>query len=330
MKNKIEKTSILPLIKLLGILLLSILLISIFRQNYMVNEKTNELLMAIASSTAIMVAIIVSYLFAKLFAEKEKRIQRKTVIDEFSLKITALRRIAHFIYTDHKFWNKFNNVKANCDKEDYKALTLEQFESSDAEMFSFYKKELGTDFIVQAYLGIRDLQSAEMSSFEFIRKFKLRNYNSDELIMYKECCSHFVYFINKRKSDIIPISEIENVVEQYTYITQKKVEESKLTNAIEELFEEFSSKVLQDSIYLTKLNEAKLPSEFINVTINLTLFIVLLITSLIIYAFSITESVQSAIVNIVLVLFCVNTIDLILSVLLLIKKELRINEFYKI
>jgi len=267
----IEKTSIVPLIKLLGILLLAIFLTHVFRQSYVTINKTNELLMAIASATAIMVAIIVSYLFAKLFAEKEKRIQRKTLIDEYSQKITAFRRIAHFIYSDVKFWNHFSNVKSNCEKANYKDLTMEDYDKNYEKEDETYKNELGSDTVVQAYLAIRDLQSSERSSFEFYRSFKLRNYTINELILYKDACNRFSYFLREKKNDVLNFWNINELKQNYLFITQKNIEVDNLIEPIREIFGDFEAKLLHECYYLTKLNETKLPNEFINIIVNLTI-----------------------------------------------------------
>ena len=67
------------------------------------NKK--ELLNMLVSVISIIVAILVTYLFSKLFAEKSIRIERKKEIDEFSKKVTYLRRVAFQIRKMYSFWN---------------------------------------------------------------------------------------------------------------------------------------------------------------------------------------------------------------------------------
>src|SRR5690606_37763244 len=102
-----------------------VFLIGNINQNDFNKKVILEILISIVS---IIVAIIVTYLFSKLFAEKTIRVERKKEIDELSLKITYLRRIAYHIRGLHEFW-KFKehvNIKSAIDNK-YKTLTYEEY-----------------------------------------------------------------------------------------------------------------------------------------------------------------------------------------------------------
>src|SRR5690606_30789049 len=86
-----------------------------------------EIIKTILTTTGVTVAIIITFLFSKLFSERNERIERKRLIDIESKKITAFRKICHFLRSSNEFWNPFGNLKRKLDRE-YNNLTLRNYD----------------------------------------------------------------------------------------------------------------------------------------------------------------------------------------------------------
>jgi hypothetical protein len=310
-------------------------LIYFFKDTYFTTEKSDSLLNLLISTISITLAILVTFFFSKLFSEKQERVQRKSTIDEYSHLITALRRISFNIRSDHKFWS-FSKTKTVLDSDKYKNFTIEGFRKDNIgyDQYLVYVEDMGGEVVPQAYLALRGLENNEPSAYEFYKGFKIQNYSLDEISNFKEYCLHFSYFLTE-KSDEIDFSNtspphLNQIKKDLFLINKQVVSTNDLLKELNGLYSEFSEKLLPEIYYLTELNERPLPSHFTWLSVNLVIYVIMVIVSVITYATTLQTCQKSIIVLSILVFFCINTVDLIIGLFLSIRHELKIKDFYKI
>ena len=310
-------------------------LIYFFKDTYFTLEKSDSLLNLLISTISITLAILVTFFFSKLFAEKQERVQRKSTIDEYSQLVTALRRISFSIKSDHKFWS-FSKTKTALDSNNYINFTLEEFRSDNNtyEQYSKYVEDLDGEIVPQAYLALRGLENNEPSDYEFYKSFKIQNYSLNEISNFKEYCQHVSYFLTEKKGQIdfnnVASLRINQIKRDFLLITKRTVTTADLRKELEGLYSEFSEKILPEIYYLSELNERTLPLHFTWLSINLVIYVIMIIVSVITYAMNLQTCQKSIIVLSSLIIFCINTVDLVVGLFISIKRELNIKDFYKI
>ncbi|WP_339926231.1 hypothetical protein [uncultured Cyclobacterium sp.] len=297
-------------------------------------EHANDLINLIVSITSITIAILVTFFFSKLFAERQDRVQRKANIDEYSKKVMALRKIAHRIMGDYEFWKFAPKAKQNLDKK-YTDLTVEQFRSQKWEDYDKLTKELDGELAPQAYMALRGLLNNEESDFEFYKSFnKLKNYSLSEIGRFIEYCGFFWAFCDEYKQDLTFDNTssyyLNKMKEQYAKIKGRKIDDSKVLIEIMNLFSDFQERIFPEMYFLTEQNQRRLPVHFTWIIVNLVIYIAIMIGALYLYLLPMCIWAKSALLLILTSLLLVNTIDLIVGLFMIIPRELRINEVYKI
>lgn len=327
-------------------ILLYELLFIIFFQTIISNIDINsfnkkEILSLLISVTAVIIAIIVTFLFSKLFAEKTIRIERKKDIDELSLKITYLRRIAYHIRSLHEFWQKGNkNIKSIIDSkypnlkyEEYRGYEIPGMQQFTYDEFKIMNKEI-SETIGQGYLALKGLENGE-NEFSFYTEVNPQNYSLDDVARYKEYTQMFWSMLDRTSDDFFKITDIhpywlKNIEELYFKITGKQINKNEFKNEIKALLTFFDSIVFEKHYYLNSLNSNMFPSVFKDAFINMLFFLLILIISLILFIINF-DSNKNIFCTIFLVsLFISNTADLILLTFLAIKNELNVREIFKI
>lgn len=321
---------------------LFILFVFLIKNTEQDNFNKKEILQILISIVSIIVAIIVTYLFSKLFAEKTIRVERKKEIDELSLKITYLRRIAFHIKGLHEFW-KFKenvNVKSAIDYK-YPNLTYEEYRQYDIPGI---KKFTYDEWVVinkeifetsgQAYLALKGLQDG-INDFSFYLEINPINYSLDDITRYKEYASSFWYLLDRSDDSIVNFNGINeywlrNVDELYFKIMGKQIDQKNYKSNIKDMFSEFDSVIFEKHYYLNSLNKDTFPVSFKNSFINMLIFVVILLASLVLYVVNIDHSKSLIITILLLSVFISNTIDLVLLTMNSIKEELNIKEIFKI
>jgi hypothetical protein len=137
------------------------------------------------------------------------------------------------------------------------------------------------------------------------------------------------------KSDEIDFSNtspphLNQIKKDLFLINKQVVSTNDLLKELNGLYSEFSEKLLPEIYYLTELNERPLPSHFTWLSVNLVIYVIMVIVSVITYATTLQTCQKSIIVLSILVFFCINTVDLIIGLFLSIRHELKIKDFYKI
>lgn len=303
------------------------------------NKK--EILNILISIIAIIVAIIVTYLFSKLFAEKTIRIERKKEIDELSLKITLLRRMAHQIRINHEFWQFGDiNVKSSIDYN-YPNLSYEEYRGYD---IIGIKKYTYDEIIIideniygstgQAYLALKGLEDNE-DSFSFYSEINPKNYSLNDIARYKDYANAFWYMLDKSDNSTVNFDGINSywlniISELYSKIKGKRIDDKNYKSQIKDLFAEFEEIYFNKHYYLTSLNSDIFPSTFMNSFINMLIFVFILIVSLFIYIINLSQLTSQLITILLISIFIANTVDLVLLTYKSIKGELKIDDVFKL
>lgn len=315
----------------------------ILLKNIQENEfNKKEVLSILISVIAIIIAIIVTYLFSKLFAEKSVRIERKKEIDELSLKITFLRRIAHRIRILHEFWQfKEVNIKAIIERE-YPTLLYEQYRGYEMpgirklpyeEILDIDKNIYGT--CGQAYLALKGLEDNE-NTFSLNAEVNPQNYTLNDIARYKEYAGSFWYLLDTSDDSIVNFNGINNywlnnIGELYFKIRGKQIDEKNYKSQIKDLLTEFDNVYFDKHYYLNSLNSDIFPAPFKSSFVNMLIFLILLIASLFIYIINLDHPNCEVLITLFIVsAFIANTVDLVLLTFNSIKKELRISEVFKL
>ena len=323
------KTTLIKYIIYSGLTLALFLLI---RDITLTEEKADSLIELVVSVTSITIAILVTFFFSKLFAERQDRIQRKATIDEYSQKVTALRKIAHRIKSDREFWKIAPIAKKKLDHE-YRWLTVEEFRSLDYKSYCSITEELQGELAPQAYMALRGLENGEHSDFEFYRSFKLENYSLNDIGNFQEYCRFFWAFCEEYKGSLsfnMSSFHLTPIRESFTKIMGRKVDEDIFLKEIMNLFSEFQEKILPEMYYLSERNQRKLEYHFTWTIINLIVYIVIMISSIVLFIQPFCLWAKTSILLALTSLLIVNTVDLIVGLFMSIPKELNIKEFYKI
>jgi len=303
--------------------------------------EKKESLSTIISVVSIILAIIITYLFSKLFAEKSIRIERKKEIDEFAKKITYLRRIAFHIRGMHDFWKHNNhNLKSIIDNR-YSGLLYEEYRSYEIPGIRIFTYEestkisdeiFGTDG--QAYLALKALEDNE-NSFAFFSEFNPQNYSLDDISRYKEYAGSFWYFLDRSDRETYNFSRVNRyhlnfVDELYFKITGNQINQEDYRQNMKDLFSLFDSDIFEKHSFLNNLNSDIFPRIFRVSFLNMLVFLILLIFSVIFYTITTSSIFDYLSTLFLLSLFISNTFDLILITFQSIKSELDVNDIFTI
>lgn len=307
------------------------ILLSLFTKINQFNKQT--ILTTIIYVIAIVVAIIVTYIFNKLFSEKNIRIERKKLIDELSIKVTYLRRIAFHIRGLYEIW-KINskNIKTIIEKN-YPNLTYHEFRNNlNYDQFEKINEDI-SDIIGQSYLALKGLENNE-ESINFFSEFNPKNYSLQEIINFREFTSSFWYLLDKTDEHVINFNKenkhwLNFIDDLYFKILKRKIDKVNFRNDIKELFAYFENEIYDKFYYLTELNKKRIPFILELSMTNLFNYIIILMCSLFFLITNYSLDFEFRITIILVSLFFSNTIDLILIIYVSLNKELEINEILK-
>lgn len=319
----------------------SISLVILISYTPILTFSKKEILSTIISVVSIILAIIITYLFSKLFAEKAIRVERKKEIDEFSKKITFLRRIAFNIRGMHEFWkHNRHNLKAVMDGkysnliyEEYRGYEIPGIRKFTYEEFTTINEEIfGTDG--QAYLALKALEDNE-DSFSFFSEFNPKNYSLDDISRYKEYASSFWYFLDRSDPEIYSFVRVNKyylnfIDELYFKITGNQINKQDYRQSLKDLFDLFNSEIFQKHYFLNSLNADIFPRVFKISFLNMLVFLIVLIFSVIFYTITTSLKFDYLSALILLSLFISNTLDLIIISYQSVRLELNVNDMFKL
>jgi hypothetical protein len=299
----------------------------------MLSDTSNEVLIVLVSTIGITTAIIITFFFTKLYADRNEKIQRKVRIDGLSKKLTAFRRIAHFLRSDSEYW-KFNKTKIHLDGK-YKKLTLKDYSKFDPDKFTKFIEEIeGSEYAVQAYLSLKEIEKPNFSSYDFYRPIWLMNYQLSDLSRYKDASESIWHFLDEYKSrvDASSINKLnwDSIVENLRVIYSERTEFEPSNKIFYDLFPHFSGKILLEMYYLTSLNSKALSSSLSLLLVDLISFILILISGILMLSISINSYTKILLINVLVAIFIITVVDLLINMIISIKKEQNIDEYYTI
>ena len=268
-------------------------------------------------------------------------VERKKEIDEFSKKITYLRRLAFHIAGLHDFWKyKDVNIKSIIDHK-YEELTYEEYRGYEIEghrKLTYDERDKIDEDIYstdgQAYLALKGLQDTH-NTYEMYTEFNPQNYSLDDIVRYKEYAGSFWYFLDKSDPLVYDFDRVNKysmnfINELYFKIMNKPIDTENLRKDIKDMFTYFDQEVFEKHAYLTSLNSNGFSSIFKNSFLNMFIFIVLLLLSIFIYVVDGSKKFNYISTLLILSVFISNTIDLTLITYQSIKQELNIKDIFSI
>ena len=294
-----------------------------------------KILSLLISTIGITVAIIISFLFSKLYSEKNERIERKRRIDFLSKKITALRKIVHFIRRSHEFWNHFNkNIKHFLDSK-YKDLTLYDYDRMGYDLHRSFHEEVDFgELAAQAYLGLKEIEGKVRSTIVFLDRLYRKNYTLEELAIFKDSCERMWSFMDHhpgvfREISTLSILETKPIKENLKIIYPDFSEEDFNNKKLKQLFDDFADGHIREQYYLTQRNSVSFGKSFNSLLFDLVVFVLLIICGILILSVDLTADLKLIITNIIVALFSAIVIDLLANVIMSIRKELTVMDFYE-
>lgn len=295
-------------------------------------EKVLSLLI---STIGITVAIIISFLFSKLYSEKNERIERKRRIDFLSKKLTSLRKVVHFIRRSHEFWNHFNkNIKKFLDYK-YKDFTLYDYDKMGYDNHkSFHDEVEFGELATQAYLGLKEIEGKVHSTIVFLDRLYRKNYTLDELAIIKDSCQRMWSFMDHYPGEFKEVSTLSiletNPIKENLKIIYPDFKEEDFNNKkLKQLFDDFADGFIREHYYLTSRNSVSFGKSFNSLLFDLVVFVSLIICGILIFSISLTADLKLNFTNIIVAVFSATVIDLLANVILSIRKELKVTDFYE-
>ena len=303
------------------------------RKNLLPPSEYKNILTTLISTIGITTAIIISFLFSKLYSEKTERIERKRIIDKLSKKLTALRKIVHFLLRSFDFWRINNNIKRFLDNK-YKRLTLYEYDKMNYDDFKAFHEEVQIgELAAQAYLGLKEIKGLVPSDFVFYDRLLRKNYSLNELAIMQVSCQRMWAFMDEYNQELRDVSSL-SVLETKPFKENLKIiypnfkPEDLNNNTFKNLFNDFPEEFIPEQYYLTQRNRKSFGKFFNALLVDLIFFVVLIISSVFLLSINYSEHYKMLYTNIIVSGFIISVIDLLVNVINSIKKELKITDFY--
>jgi hypothetical protein len=317
------------LLKIIIILILFIVSFNTISKLEIVDENTVATLETVITAQGIIIAIITTFIFSKIFTERNERIGRKRIIDSYSKKLTALRRLAHKLIAHNEFWLN-EDPKIIDDK--CSGLSVFQFRELDYKTYSEVIKDTGlSEMTIQAYLAAKWLEGPNTGMYEMIDPMYKKNYSLEEIGYYREA-SIFIYsFLSEYQASIgfnhLPEHWLNGIKEELEKIRESKIQLD--VRAIYMTFNDAYEDFLVRLYELTQKNTKNLGSSFEGLFFDLFLASILIILSVFTLAFNFNELTNLVLVYISLSgLLCV-IVDIFINTVIMTRKELCVDDFYE-
>lgn len=265
-------------VRCLCLLAFGCILLAFFENKKVEYGSSVRILETIISCLGIFIAIIITYFFSKLYSERSERIMRKQRIDKFSIKITAVRRIATFLKSQHEFWDNFKHLRYKIDTQN-RYMTLPSFLDLNFDDLMKFTKDIGEQPI-QTYLSIKYLEHPSPSIFNPFSLHNHRNYTLDELYTMKYACSVIWSFFDRNYTNedlnIIKSFYKEPIIENLKILYPEKdsFDNRLLVNVFSDI-----QPVLEESHYLTYINNISIFGIYGRILYNVLIFISIILSS---------------------------------------------------
>jgi hypothetical protein len=282
--------------------------------------KYQELINLIITINGILIAVIATFLYSKILVERTERIQIKTNIDNISLKINSLRKIAKYLKSSSTFWIKPTRIILR----NYPNIDIFSLRRFNYDQFSeFLEKNNMGELNSQAFLATKFLEGNDVTQLSINPNYR-KNYTIKTLSEYVDCCS-LIYSYCEEYSEHINIEEwAENRIKEE--LIKMNLDSGIITpKSIGELFSDFSSSEIEKQYKLTVENSKGIGNVFQWIFVDILFSFIILLTSMLgLIYFDLTGSYVNFIV--------IGTIwiisDLILNTFYSLRKEIKIEQFY--
>jgi len=316
------------------LIIIGFALVKLQRNYPLPTAEYSNVLSILISTIGITTAIIITFLFSKLYSEKTERIVRKQKIDKLSKKLTALRKIVHFLRGSHEFWRANENIKKFLDHK-YRDLTLYEYIKKGYDWHTAFHEEVEFGELgAQAYLGLKEIEGNKQSTFAFYDRLLRKNYSIDELAIIQDSCGRMWAYMDKYGDGLRDVSELSVIqtrpIEENLKIIYPNFKQEDLNNkTIQKLFDDFPQKYLREQYYLTQRNNKSFGKSFNILLFDLVFFVILIVFGVILISINIGDYCKMFYTNILVSGFIIVVIDLLINVIRSIRKELIISEFYE-
>jgi hypothetical protein len=282
--------------------------------------KYQELINLIITINGILIAVIATFLYSKILVERTERIQIKTNIDNISLKINSLRKIAKYLKSSSTFWIKPTRIILR----NYPNIDIFSLRRFNYDQFSeFLEKNNMGELNSQAFLATKFLEGNDVTQLSINPNYR-KNYTIKTLSEYVDCCS-FIYSYCEEYSEHINIEGwAENRIKEE--LIKMNLDSGIITpKSIGEMFSDFSSSEIEKQYKLTVENSKGIGNVFQWIFVDILFSFIILLTSMLgLIYFDLTGSYVNFIV--------IGTIwiisDLILNTFYSLRKEIKIEQFY--
>ncbi len=316
------------------LIIIGFVIVKLQRNYPLPTSDYSNILSILISTIGITTAIIITFLFSKLYSEKTERIARKQKIDKLSKKLTALRKIVHFLRGSHEFWRGNENIKKFLDNK-YKDLTLYDYIKKGYEWHvAFHDEVKFGELGAQAYLGLKEIEGNEQSTFAFYDRLLRKNYSIDELAIIQDSCGRMWAYMDKYGDGLKDVSTLSVIrtepIEENLKIIYPNFKQEDLNNkTIQTLFDDFPQKYIREQYYLTQRNNKSFGRSFNTLLFDLVFFVILIIFGVFLISINIVDYCKMFYTNIIVSGFIITVIDLLVNVIRSIRKELIVSEFYE-
>jgi hypothetical protein len=292
-------------------------------------SKSDTILNTIITSLGIILAIVTTFIFSKVFSERTERIERKKIIDSYSKKVTALRRLAHKILLHNDIiWL---NAQPRGIEELYPGLDLWSFRNAEYNKYmEIIKKTGGSELSIQAYLAAKMIEGRKPTEYMLDPTFH-KNYSLEEIGMYREVSIYIYSFLSEYQSEI----HLERLHSYWLTAIQEEVQiidenhEKLEIKSLYLVFNEAYANYLVRLYELTQRNSKNVGTSFEGLLFDLALSSVIIIISVYALTFSICDHSKDMLMRISLCGLITVVVDILINTFISTKKELVVNEFYE-
>lgn len=315
----------LKIIWLLGVMNCSLYLVSCLE---IVENLTITISNSLISSLGIIIAVVTTFIFTKIFNERTERIRRKRLIDEFSLKVNAIRILAFQLCSRSEFWQNQSTYNLRTLYPDLNLFDLLRLKYDD------YQKILDesglSELTLQGYLGATWLKGDDGFPMEILQPTFRKNYSIEELIGYLEACNAITAYLYEYHGDIEFAStnqywknnmlrELKKIDLNYSDVTPKNI-----SRALDYL----SADIIPKMIDLTQKNNGAQSTSVEGLYVDLILSCFLIVFAVISQSISFSAPIGIHVNAILISIFTTILIDIILNTFRISQKVLKVSEFY--
>lgn len=283
---------------------------------------------SLISSLGIIIAVVTTFIFTKIFGERAEKIERKQLIDGFSLKVNAVRKLGYQLSHRAEFWRNESTYDLRTQYPDLTFFDLLEKKYDD------YNQILGrtklSELTLQAYLGAIWLRGEDGFPTEILQPTFRKNYSIKELIEYNEACNAIRAYLEEHHGDIdfsstnqywknLLLSDLKKIDTGYSEVTPKNISRA---------LDYISAYIIPKMIDLTQRNIESQSTSSVGLYIDLMLSCLLIVVSILCQSMTFSSQMGIHISVVLISTFITILIDIIFNTIRISLKILKVSEFY--